>query len=82
MMKIVMDYKNRLNNMKDKITKTMTLGEIAAKHPESVSILMKYGLHCIGCSVATWETLEQGAMAHGIDGKKLNNMLKELNNLK
>ena len=68
--------------MKNKITKAMTLGEIAAKHPESVDILMKYGLHCIGCSVATWETLEQGAMAHGIDGKKLNNMLKELNNLK
>ena len=68
--------------MKDKITKTMTLGEIATKHPESVDILMKYGLHCIGCSVATWETLEQGAMAHGIEGKKLNNMLKELNNLK
>lgn len=69
-------------NMRDKITKTMTLGEIAAKHPGSVGILMKYGLHCIGCSVATWEILEQGAMAHGIDGKKLNSMLKELNNLK
>ncbi len=68
--------------MKDKITKTMTLGEIASKHPKSVDILMKYGLHCIGCSVATWETLEQGAMAHGIDGKKLKNMLRELNNLK
>lgn len=68
--------------MKDKITKTMTLGEIVTKHPKSVDILMKYGLHCIGCSVATWETLEQGAMAHGIDDEKLDNMLKELNKLK
>lgn len=68
--------------MKDKIIKTMTLGEIVAKHPESVDILLQYGLHCIGCSVATWETLEQGAMAHGIDGEKMDNMLKELNNLK
>ena len=66
--------------MKDKITKTMTLGEIVTKHPESVDIFMKYGLHCIGCSVATWETLEQVATAHGIEGKKLDSMLKELNN--
>ena len=68
--------------MKNKIKKTMSLGEIVSKYPESADILMKYGLHCIGCFVATYETLEQGAMAHGIEGKKLNNMLKELNKLK
>ena len=68
--------------MKNKIKKTMSLGEIVSKYPESADILIKYGLHCIGCFVATYETLEQGAMAHGIDGKKLNNMLKELNKLK
>lgn len=65
--------------MKEKITKTMTIEEIVTKHPRSVQILMKYGLRCIGCSVAVWETLEQGARAHGIRGKELNNMLKELN---
>ena len=42
---------------------------------------MKYGLHCIGCSVATWETVEQGAKAHGIDGKKLEDLLEELNKI-
>ena len=68
--------------MKNKIKKTMSLGEIVSKYPESADILIKYGLHCIGCFVATYETLEQGAMAHGIEGKKLNNMLKELNKLK
>ena len=65
--------------MKNQITKTMTLGEIAAEHPESVEILAKYGLRCVGCSVAAWETLEQGATAHGIDDKKLNDILEELN---
>lgn len=67
--------------MKDKITKTMTFGEITTKRPESIDIFMKYGLHCVGCSTATWETLEQGAMAHGIDDKKLDILLKELNKL-
>ena len=59
----------------------MTLGETVEKYPASAEILMRYGLHCIGCHVATWETLEQGATAHGMDNKKLENMLKELNNL-
>jgi|TARA_B100000315_G_C14572007_1_gene586064 hybrid cluster-associated redox disulfide protein len=68
--------------MKNKITKNMTLGETVSKYPESAEVLLKYGLHCIGCHVATWETLEQGAMAHGMDNKKLDDMLKELNNLK
>lgn len=59
--------------MKDymKITKDSNLGEIAQKHPETVEVFMKYGLHCIGCMAAQYETLEQGAKAHGIDVKKL-----------
>lgn len=57
----------------------MTLGEIAEKHPKAVDVLFKYDLHCIGCSVAAFETLEQGAAAHGIEGKKLDELLKELN---
>lgn len=64
---------------KNKITKDMTLGEIAEKHPKAAEVLLKYGLHCIGCSVAVWETLEQGAAAHGIQGKELEKLLKELN---
>ena len=62
-----------------KITKDMTLVEIAEKHPKAADVLMKYGLHCIGCFAATQETLEQGTMAHGITGKKLDEILKELN---
>lgn len=57
--------------MNGKITKTMTLGEIVTKHPESVDILMQYGLQCIGCSIATWETLEQGAMAQWNSWRKV-----------
>ncbi|MBN2479429.1 MAG: DUF1858 domain-containing protein [Parachlamydiales bacterium] len=65
--------------MKEKINKNMSIGEIVSKFPESVDILMKYGLHCMGCSVATFETLEQGSMAHGIYGKDFDKMLNELN---
>jgi len=30
-------------------------------------VFMKHGLHCVGCHVAAFESIEQGAEAHGID---------------
>ncbi len=65
--------------MENKIAKTMPLGEIVAKYPGTAEILMGYGLHCIGCHGATWETLEQGALAHGMSEETIESMLKRLN---
>jgi len=62
-----------------KITKDMTLGEVAAKYPGAIMVLFKYGLHCIGCHVATYETVEQGAMAHGLSDKEITQMVEEMN---
>ena len=54
-----------------KITKNMVIGELIKKYPQSIEVLTDQGFHCVGCHVATWETLEQGAQAHGIDINKL-----------
>jgi hybrid cluster-associated redox disulfide protein len=64
---------------KPKITKDMTLGEVAAKYPGAIMVLFKYGLHCIGCHVAAYETVEQGAMAHGLGDKEIKQMIEEMN---
>lgn len=61
------------------IKKDMTLGEVVSKHPKAAEVMLKYGLHCIGCGVAAFETIEQGALAHGMDSKTLDKMLKEIN---
>lgn len=61
---------------KGKITKKMTFAEIMKKKPEAMEILMKKGMSCFGCPMAMQETLEQGAIAHGINVEKL---VKELN---
>ncbi len=61
------------------ITKEMTLGEVVQAHPETVHIMFKYGLHCIGCHVATWETIEQGMQAHGNTAGQIDQMVKEMN---
>jgi len=49
------------------ITKDMSIGEIVEQYPETVPVFMSHGLGCIGCAIAQFETLEEGAMAHGID---------------
>ncbi|MBN1501473.1 MAG: DUF1858 domain-containing protein [Spirochaetes bacterium] len=61
------------------INKDMTFGELLDKYPDKAPILGAYGLHCIGCHIAVFETIEQGAQAHGLDDAQIEEMLKKLN---
>ncbi len=57
--------------VKKRVTKDMLIGDVVKKYPRSVEIMLEHGMQCIGCHVATWESLEQGASSHGIDVDKL-----------
>lgn len=57
----------------------MTLTEIISLNPKAAEILTKYGFHCISCQMAQVESLEQGAMAHGLSKKQIEELLGELN---
>ena len=52
------------------ITKSMTIAEVVSKYPETIQVLMKSGMHCLGCPMSMQETLEEGLSAHGIDADK------------
>ena len=56
---------------KKDISKDMSFSEIMQKNPDVIGILLEKGMHCIGCPMAMQETLEQGAVAHGLDPDKL-----------
>lgn len=62
-----------------KITKETVMGELIREHPETVPILLKFGLHCIGCPMSSMETIEQGTLGHGLTEEQLDALLKELN---
>ena len=49
------------------ITKVMTIGEILRTNPSVAPILMRAGMHCLGCPSAQAESLEEAAMVHGMD---------------
>ncbi len=48
------------------ITPKMSIGEVVQKYPKTVQVFLSHGLMCIGCAVARFENIEQGAQAHGI----------------
>lgn len=65
---------------KKRITKDMMLAEIVEKYPQLAEMLtVDYGFHCIGCFAAEMETLEQGAMVHGMTKKEIDKLVVALN---
>jgi hybrid cluster-associated redox disulfide protein len=62
--------------MSQKITKTMTFHQVLQMSPKVAKVLGKYNLGCIGCMGAANETLEQGAVAHGLN---VDDILRDLN---
>lgn len=66
---------------RQKVKKNMKISEIIENYPDVIPVIMSYGLHCIGCSIAGSETLEQGAKAHGLPDDEIRNMIKDCNDL-
>ena len=65
-----------MGKKKNKITKDMTFGELMELDSEAGVKLAERGLFCGGCPMARFETIEDGAAAHGVDVVQL---LRELN---
>ncbi len=61
------------------IKKTSKIEEVFNKHPEVAEVMNKHGLHCIGCMMSRFETLEEGAKAHGANDEDIDCMIKEMN---
>lgn len=49
------------------INKDMTIGEVIRSFPNSVEVLMSFGMGCVGCPSAQAETIEEAAGVHGLN---------------
>ena len=69
--------------MDNQIHKDMTIQEIFYHFPEKkevlAQVLMNSGLSCLGCAASSFETLEQGLMAHGKSQEEIDTILSDLN---
>ena len=50
-----------------KITKDTGIIDAVQQHPEIIEVFQNYGLGCIGCMAAHYETIGLGAGAQGLD---------------
>lgn len=49
------------------VSKDMNILEAVQKHPVIAEVFRKHGLGCVGCMIASGETLGEGISAHGLD---------------
>ena len=49
------------------ITRDTVIGEIVDNCPEAMPVFQEIGMHCLGCAMASGETVEQACAAHGVD---------------
>lgn len=63
---------------KIEIKPNMIIAEVIEKYPEAIKVFYDYGITCVGCFLASSETIEQGIGAHGLDVKKF---IKDLNEI-
>ena len=60
------------------INKDMLIGELIQIDDVIPNILMRAGMHCLGCPASQMESLEEACMVHGIDCDVLVNGINEI----
>lgn len=68
-----------MNQTELKITKDMTVGDMVSRYPRTVNVMLSNGLHCIGCAANPYETVENGALGHGMTQEQVDQLIEELN---
>ena len=63
------------------VTKETPIKELLNIVPEAEEILLGYGLHCVGCHFSDMDTLEDGAMMHGLTDEDIGLMIKDVNEI-
>lgn len=63
------------------ITRDTNILEAVQKYPVIAQVFQRYGLGCIGCMVASGETIGEGISSHGLDAdvviSEINDIIKK-----
>lgn len=68
-----------MEQVQEFITKDIAISEVIEKYPSTIETLLMIGVHCIGCHVSYFETLEQGMRGHGMSDEEIDEVIKEMN---
>lgn len=53
--------------MAEKITPQMSVADLLAQVPQTIPVFLRYGMACVGCSMAAFEALENLPKIYGVD---------------
>lgn len=59
------------------VSKDMLIGQLLQIDANIAPILMRAGMHCLGCPSSQMESLEEAAMVHGLDVDVLVNQIND-----
>ena len=59
------------------ITRDTIIADVVQNCPEAIPAFMDIGMYCIGCAMASGETIEQACAAHGLDPDEFLSALEE-----
>ena len=60
-----------------KVSKDMLIRQLLQIDANLAPILMRAGMHCLGCPSSQMESLEEAAMVHGLDVDVLVNQIND-----
>ena len=60
-----------------KVSQDMLIGQLLQIDANIAPILMRAGMHCLGCPSSQMESLEEAAMVHGLDVDVLVNQIND-----
>ena len=60
-----------------KVSKDMLIGQLLQIDANIAPILMRAGMHCLGCPSSQMKSLEEAAMVHGLDVDVLVNQIND-----
>ena len=60
-----------------KVSKDMLIGQLLQIDANIAPILMRAGMHCLGCPSSQTESLEEAAMVHRLDVDVLVNQIND-----
>ncbi|MCX7835135.1 MAG: DUF1858 domain-containing protein [bacterium] len=61
------------------MNESTTILMLVERYPQTIPILLKYGIQCIGCKHSAYETLKDAARFYGIT--ELANIIRELQDI-
>ncbi len=69
----------KTQTVEQRLRRELTIGDVLEQYPDAAPLLTEKGIHCVGCHVSPFETLEEGFRSHGMSEEEIDTVLADVN---